>query len=551
MTETSDENKDIEKLYEFGERLNEAKDKSQHVKDYEGIIGAAKGSIKAKQLAAQLIPRFFKFFPDLHVSAVDAHFDLCEEEELGVRVQAIRGLPLFSKDTPDYLPKIVDVLVQLLLVEENVERDAVHKAIMSLLRQDVKASLTALFKRVGSVEEPNTDETVREKVLSFIRDKVFPIKAEILKPQEEMERHITDLIKKSLGDVTADEFKMFMDFIRSLSIFGEKAPPERLKELVGIIEEQADLDALFNISDTEHIQRLISCLSMAIPIFMRGVPNSKFINYLNKHIIPVFDKLSEEVKLDLLKNLAESSPYTTSHDSREVLPSIVHLLKKYMPLRKIGQELNLTHVECLLYIFHHLAHKAPNATNSLCGYKIVTGQPSDRIGEDFSEISKEFSERLKSIEEIAKSTQKKLTQGMADHHKAISAAKSDEAKDDIKTQRKNSTNGLKICNNILAMTQPLHAKAPSFIGDKKITLSWKDAPKPAPTTNNAAIGAKRPASNNPTDGPSKKGRGSGNQQNQLVNRALEGISQGGGWRGGRSRGRGRGWGNRGRGRGYW
>jgi hypothetical protein len=30
--------------------------------------------------------------------------------------------------------------------------------------------------------------------------------------------------------------------------------------------------------------------------------------------------------------------------------------------------------------------------------------------------------------------------------------------------------------------QPLHAKAPSFIGDKRINLSWKEATKTAPTT---------------------------------------------------------------------
>lgn len=50
---------------------------------------------------------------------------------------------------------------------------------------------------------------------------------------------------------------------------------------------------------------------------------------------------------------------------------------------------------------------------------------------------------------------------------------------------------------------------------------------------------------------SKKGRGG--LQNQLVNRALEGLSQGGGGRGvarGRGIGRGRGWAGRGRGRGY-
>lgn len=52
--------------------------------DYQGIIDAAKTSIKAKQLAAQLIPRFFKFFPDLSESAIYTHIDLIEEEELGV-----------------------------------------------------------------------------------------------------------------------------------------------------------------------------------------------------------------------------------------------------------------------------------------------------------------------------------------------------------------------------------------------------------------------------------------------------------------------------------
>ncbi|RVW42966.1 Apoptosis inhibitor 5-like protein API5 [Vitis vinifera] len=263
MAVASDDSTEVEKLYQYGENLNESQDKSQNLKDYEGIIEAAKGSIKAKQLAAQLIPRFFKYFPSLSERAIFAHFDLCEEEELGVRVQAIRGLPLFCKDTPEYVSKIVDILGQLLTAGENVERDAVHKALLSLLRQDVKhlsrslmgASLTSLFKHIGSSEEPCTDEIIREKVLCFVRDKVFPLKAELLKPQEQMERHITDLVKKvgfpscsSLQDVTGSEFKLFMDFLRSLSLFGQKAPAERVQELIEIIEEQADLDAQFDVS---------------------------------------------------------------------------------------------------------------------------------------------------------------------------------------------------------------------------------------------------------------------------------------------------------------
>lgn len=40
---------------------------------------------------------------------------------------------------------------------------------------------------------------------------------------------------------------MFMDFLKSLSMFGEKAPPERIQELIEIIESQADLDAEFDV----------------------------------------------------------------------------------------------------------------------------------------------------------------------------------------------------------------------------------------------------------------------------------------------------------------
>uniref|UniRef100_A0A5B7BF11 Putative apoptosis inhibitor 5 n=1 Tax=Davidia involucrata TaxID=16924 RepID=A0A5B7BF11_DAVIN len=545
MAEGSEDSTDIEKLYEYGERLNEAKDKSQNAKDYNDIILAAGGSVKAKQLAAQLIPKFFKYFPALSVQALFQHFNLCEDEELGVRVQAIRGLPLFCKDTPEYLSKIVDVLGQLLTAGENVERDAVHKALMSLLRQDIKTSLTALFKHIASSEEHITDETIREKVLCFIRDKVFPLKAELLKPQEQMERHTTDLVKKSLQDVTGSEFKMFMDFLRSLSLFGQNATRERIQELVEIIEGQADLDAQFDVSDGDHIDRLISCLHMALPLFKRGASSSTFLNYLNKHILHVFDKLPEERKVDLLKNLAECSPYITPQDSRQLLPPVVQLLKKHMIRRKI-EELNFTYVECLLYTFHHLAHKTPNATNSLCGYKIVTGQPSDRLGEDFSEYYKDFTERLSTIEDLARAMMKKLTQGMTEHNKAMAAAKTDEEKDTVKTQKQNATAGLRTCNNILTMTQPLHSKSPSFIGDQKINLSWKEAAKSSVPSSSSVAGQKRAAAANGSSTYAiKKGRGAGGMQNQLVNRALEGL-----YHGGRSGGRGRGWGGRGRGRRY-
>ena len=50
---------------------------------------------------------------------------------------------------------------------------------------------------------------------------------------------------------------MFMDFLRSLSIFGAKASPERIQELLEVVEGQADLDAQFNVREL-----LETCLFM-------------------------------------------------------------------------------------------------------------------------------------------------------------------------------------------------------------------------------------------------------------------------------------------------
>lgn len=49
----------------------------------------SKTSMKAKQLASQLIPRYFKFFPSLSTDAFDAHMDCIDDGDLGVCMYVI------------------------------------------------------------------------------------------------------------------------------------------------------------------------------------------------------------------------------------------------------------------------------------------------------------------------------------------------------------------------------------------------------------------------------------------------------------------------------
>ncbi|CDY30831.1 BnaC05g22070D [Brassica napus] len=170
-------------------------------------------------------------------------------------------------------------------------------------------------------------------------------------------------MKRSIGSARQLEGSISRRNVRELSMgFSTKRP-----------EKTTPRDSVL---DSDHIDRFISCLQIALPFFVRGAPGTKFLNYMNTHILPAFEKktlAARAEELDLLRALAEISSYTTTLVAHQMLPEIVQLLKKYMPARKTGEEMNFTSVECLLYVLNHM--------------------PSDRLGEYFSESYKEFTER--------------------------------------------------------------------------------------------------------------------------------------------------------------
>lgn len=81
----------IDKLYANYDVLSDAltKDKiTDYELEYKEILNAVKGNANnAKKLAAQFIPKFFKYFPSLSDTAIDRQLDLCEDEDGIIRRQ--------------------------------------------------------------------------------------------------------------------------------------------------------------------------------------------------------------------------------------------------------------------------------------------------------------------------------------------------------------------------------------------------------------------------------------------------------------------------------
>lgn len=132
------------------------------ISEYLEILNAVKGSTKEKRLAAQFIIRFFNLFPDLSEKAIDAYLDLCEDENINIRKQAIKDLPLLCKENKEYTLKITDVLSQLFLVKDSSELEVVNNSILTIIKNDPKGAITGLFKIIQFGEDG-----VRERCIQF------------------------------------------------------------------------------------------------------------------------------------------------------------------------------------------------------------------------------------------------------------------------------------------------------------------------------------------------------------------------------------------------
>ena len=90
----------------------------QYEEQFKTILSGVRGDNNTKKLASQFTSRFFSKFPTLANDSLDAILDLCEDDNVDIRKQAIKDLPSLCREMKEFLPKIADVLSQLLQTED-------------------------------------------------------------------------------------------------------------------------------------------------------------------------------------------------------------------------------------------------------------------------------------------------------------------------------------------------------------------------------------------------------------------------------------------------
>ncbi|KAI5732925.1 hypothetical protein M8J76_005710 [Diaphorina citri] len=441
----------IEILYRNFGILADAKDKiSEHVAEYADIIGAVKGSVNDKKLASQFITRFFKHFPSLMDQAIEALFDLCEDEDVSVRKQAIKDLPSLCKENNEYTPKVTDILGQLLQTNDTTELSVVQSSIMTLCKNDIKGALKGMFNLIEISNGP-----VREKCLRFLVPKIKMLGRDIM--TKEIEEYTIDQCKKILRNVTGDEFMQIMDLLAwsrlSQSLAGQK-------ELMEIIKHHAELSKSFDPSNPEDVDRSIYCSLHCVPYLCSAIPSTPFVSYLCEQVLPKLDQIPEtkdeagglDNQLEALKLLAELSPFYVVHeDTPQHITSIVDCLFTYLPTpppieessEDTEPEFKYSRIEALLYTLHHIVK---HDVELIC-------KDVDRL--------KEFKKRLQYMARWSMAYTKRLRE-------VLKSVEGDAAK---AAENKVKLAALKTMANINTMVKEFFHNPPSF--KSTITLSFK------------------------------------------------------------------------------
>ncbi|CAJ0632456.1 4392_t:CDS:10 [Entrophospora sp. SA101] len=474
----------LEKIYKAYEDIDAAgneEDSLAKVKgSYEALIAAAHGESNCKRLAAQFIPRFFGKFPGFHETAIDALFDLCEDQDLNVRLTVIKHLPNVVKESKKYSLRITDALVQLLQNGSSQELLVVKKAIEQVIRIDPQASLRFIIQQaiVGSTE-------VKKHTINFLSVDLNKFKNELFDQYKDLEQFLADEIQKVLHEAEFFELEIFISMLSSLKVYGNNK--SKLQDLSNSLINAIVTDKeTFDPIDEKIFQKFVLCGKTILKFFENGVSGTEFLTLLIK-ILPykIYSKLNEKQQITVLHYLAECASTSLNEETmKAAAPLIKDLFINEIPAppeEAIAEDpkLNLPKVESIVYSLYAFASKIPDVSEGeqissrfryLYSFAITCLQ---RIRNTMNDLQKQQQKDQESLEKVKKAENERV-----------------------------------VTNNILEMVKELMKPAKNRFY-KKIALSWKKpiqtstASSSSPTITKSSKETKRSIESNVTTLPTR------------------------------------------------
>ncbi|KAN0091367.1 hypothetical protein V8E55_004933 [Tylopilus felleus] len=239
-----------------------------------------------KSYAAGHVHVFFNDFPDLEEDAINAVYDLCEDQDSKVRMDGYQAVTQVSSTQHKWVKRNADVLVQLLQSDEPEEVAVVKVALLKHLDMDPPVTLGVLCDQIVPPEEDlddderQTRERLRSLVLSFLAtDAIGAIQKHTDPPGSEAEHVLVMQLILAITKLdTAEVDVIVTDILLRLPCYRDGS---RGDELLQVILDKAAALLQNRSNDPEQLKVALHYLSLAqmATVDLHATPAVKLLQF--------------------------------------------------------------------------------------------------------------------------------------------------------------------------------------------------------------------------------------------------------------------------------
>lgn len=474
----------ISDLYTYYETLNnESSTPEQKEAAYRSILPGVKGGEQEKRLSSQFISRFSNRFENLKEESFNCILDLCDDEDVTIRKQAVHDLFQLCKRVSAFVPRVSDVLVQMFQTDDVGELQSISLVLTQLLHLDPKATLAGVFNQLLTINPDNP----REHVMKFLAERIKYLPENKLTP--EVEELIVEQANKVLRDVSEEEFPLLISILSSLKCMS--TVPGRQKLVLMITEQALQACPEFNPADPACIAQIRESSKQAVICVSKNVHARELCLYMLRSVMPNILNIPENLAGDRLALLRIAAEFSNSHqlylgslsesDLDEFLTSTFRVLDHFLPEVPITQPadetvlgnsadqqtktsekpvflsgLRLSELECLLCVCCLLGKLR---TQYFGGYSSETERET-RAVEDGTRRLRQIRPRLQYLSRVAH----EYTQSIAEHVGRASQG----------NEEKTRLAAHSLVSNIQTLVRNFFHNPPTF--KASVSLSWIQPP---------------------------------------------------------------------------
>ncbi|KAM3174689.1 hypothetical protein ACTXT7_010040 [Hymenolepis weldensis] len=269
----------IESLYKCFDVISNASSSDvDKLKAYQQILQGSKCGPNEKKLSSQFIGRFFKLFQSEQENSFNCLLDLCDDEDSKTRIQAVRDFQQICKAEPAFIPRVSDVLAQLIVTEDVSESNGINTALKSLLTMNPSSTLAGIFNQILS----SKSRIQRQNLIKFLLDNLKDIPEE--KMSTELGDFITEHLIQLLNEASSSEFVIIVALMSSLKSMSTLLGRQKLVNMItNLIMEKMPV---FDPQSAQSVELIQQAGKQVVRLLSKNVSAAQLLKYMLESVVP-------------------------------------------------------------------------------------------------------------------------------------------------------------------------------------------------------------------------------------------------------------------------